>query len=100
MASFKRYQFLRTTRKVQTVDGQDVPAGTRVQVVKQDESGRYLVDIAGPTKSERRNGTASGAVDALIGQRILIGESRLEQTYRGRPVGSGAISTDEGEASE
>ncbi len=70
---FKRAQVLRTTRAVNAVNGEPLPAGTRVVVLKQEENGSWRVKVQ------------DDALDRLRGVRAVVGESRLGLTQRGRP---------------
>lgn len=70
---FKRAQVLRLNRAAKTVDGTDVPSGTRVVVLKQEENGSWRVKVQDDNN------------DTLRGARIVVGESRLTVTFRGRP---------------
>jgi hypothetical protein len=73
---FKRAQVLRITRSVNTATGESVPAGTRVVVLKQEENGSYRCKIQ------------DGNLDNLRGARVLVAQSRLALTHRGRPKGA------------
>ena len=73
---FKRAQVLRTNRAVKSVTGEDLPAGTRVVILKQEDNGSWRVKVQDPK------------LDRLRGARAVIGESRLGLTHRGRPKGS------------
>ena len=73
---FKRAQVLRTNRAIKSVAGNELPAGTRVVILKQEENGSWRVKVQDPK------------LDKFRGERAVIGESRLGQTFRGRPLGS------------
>ena len=73
---FKRAQVLRVTRAVTTVDGEHLPAGTRVVILKQEENGSWRCKVQDEN------------LERLRGARVVVGTSRLEQTFRGRPKGS------------
>jgi hypothetical protein len=73
---FKRAQVLRVTRAVSTVSGELVPAGTRVVILKQEENGSWRCKVQ------------DASLETLRGARVVVGASRLEQTFRGRPKGS------------
>jgi hypothetical protein len=73
---FKRAQVLRVTRAVATVTGEQVPAGTRVVVLKQEENGSWRCKVQDPD------------LEPLRGARVVVGQSRLDLTHRGRPKGA------------
>ena len=73
---FKRAQVLRVTRSVATVDGEQLPAGTRVVVLKQEDNGSWRCKVQDET------------LEKLRGARVVVPQSRLELTHRGRPKGS------------
>lgn len=71
--ALKTQQVMRTNRSVEQ-EGVSIPSGTRVVVMSTLEDGRVKVKVADSTASAELNGT-----------RLVLGESRLNQTFRGRP---------------
>lgn len=69
---FNSLQVLRTTRTVKTVNGTDLPSNTRVVVIKMEDDAIVAR-------------VADSKLEALKGERVKLGVSRVKQTFRGRP---------------
>jgi len=70
---FKRAQVLRINRNVNTVNGESLPSGTRVVILKSEDNGQWRVKVQDPD------------LDKLRGARAVVRENVLEMTHRGRP---------------
>ena len=73
MSQYKMQQVLRTTRTLPTVDGTEVPSGTRVVVMNQPDEKTVRVKVMDKNLPD------------LQKARLVAGVSRFKKTFRGRP---------------